>query len=211
MSDKDWKKEALALVVLLRAKCSDEEWANMESRFECTAPAPQPAEAATEWKVFSREAHAYLHGGVGALDYYPICAEVPKHECIALVFGKTDEEALRRAESILRQHFVRVAAATPQVTPTHESEARKWCDEHRKHPVIGKAIQGAQSWQPDGLATIVAYIFNQKVEGTSEQTSPAPGKCPKCNSADRSGHIVAWAGLEPVYCQDSWHGEVERG
>ena len=41
-----------------------------------------------------------------------------------------------------------------------EAQAREWCDAHRKHPEIGKAIQGAQSWQPDGLSKIVAHIFN---------------------------------------------------
>src|SRR5690349_18846371 len=53
-----------------------------------------------------------------------------------------------------------------------EKDAREWCDQNRKHPVIGKAIQGAQSWQPDGLATIVAYIFNLRAEHAKEQSSP---------------------------------------
>jgi hypothetical protein len=55
------------------------------------------------------------------------------------------------------------------------------------------------------LEEILARHFPAPSEGTSEQASPTPDKCPKCNSADRSGHITAWAGLEAVYCQDSFH------
>lgn len=37
-------------------------------------------------------------------------------------------------------------------------EWRKWCDENRKHPQIGTAIQNAQSWDPTGLAEILAFV-----------------------------------------------------
>jgi len=105
---------------------------------------------------------------------------------------------MRWVGKVIEEVRTGLSRETPPATPLTEAEARKWCDEHRKHPVIGKAIQGAQSWQPDGLAVIVAHIFNlAHVEPEAQPQAPAPKYPQPCGICD--GVIQSEADLD-------WHG-----
>jgi hypothetical protein len=145
---------------------------------ECTAPAPQ-----NPWKEVIADACCAI-----CTEFYP---DDPLKSLSSLIHWQVQTALDPRVS----EAAAKLLAATPQVTPwkSHFTDSDVTGDIHN----YVDTGDGKRLWAQDA-----AEIVKRHNEGTSEQASPTPDKCPTCGSHLTEGYCG------PSQCQDSWHSSA---